>query len=64
MLSQTHRTICSRCNAFCSPGERSREPIRRFFVSVFFSVPGAEEGAVHAREQAVLPLTSAVGNPL
>lgn len=31
---------------------------------VFFPISGAEEGAVRARDQAVLSLTSAVGNLL
>uniref|UniRef100_A0A674G9C5 Kazal-like domain-containing protein n=1 Tax=Taeniopygia guttata TaxID=59729 RepID=A0A674G9C5_TAEGU len=34
MLSQTHRTICSRCSAFCSPGER----MNRHQIVISFSL--------------------------
>lgn len=52
---------------FVAPGERVGSPsvtsLSRSFLGSR-SCGGAEEGAVRAMEQAVLSLTSAVGNPL
>lgn len=62
MFSQTHCIFAPVSTYFVALEKGIGSP--SVASSSLFSVPGAEEGAVHGREQAVLSLTSAVGNLL